>query len=165
AQSAAFGRDVGDGSDFHAPVNRQQFHGFAHQRMPDTVNGARLLGPGVGDADLLVELLVDGDVDELVDGRGNDGAAKLAIERRQVGAAADQTAAQRGGTNDHGLTFPGSALPSATRHFTASPSVSQTCPGRAGCLPSWPAAPVRTRIERSPAFFAVCISVVVSPMS
>src|SRR5437867_13410648 len=100
-QPAAARRNVGYAGDLDAAAGAQQLHRFAHQWVPDAIHAARFFGLGVGDADALVELLVDRDVNELVDGRGDNRAAELAIERRQVRAAANEAHAQWGPGNNH----------------------------------------------------------------
>jgi hypothetical protein len=71
----------------------------------DAFDTARLFSLRVGDADLLVELLVDRDIDELVDGGGNDCAAEASIEHGQVGPAAAEAHAKRGAADDHVRAF------------------------------------------------------------
>src|SRR6185503_11078182 len=62
--------------------------------MFNVVDGPRLFRLRVTDPNAIVELLVNGDVNEFVDGGGDDRATVLAIEDGQVAAAPDETHAQ-----------------------------------------------------------------------
>ena len=103
-QPAAPRRDVRDGRDLHAAVDAKHLHPLAHERMLDALHRLCLLRLRVRDADLLVELPVDRDVNELVDRRRDDRAAELPVEHRQVRAAADEAHAKRSAGDDHAIT-------------------------------------------------------------
>src|SRR5688572_27001880 len=74
---------------------------MAHERMLDLLRRFHFLGARVGDADLLIELPIDGDVHVLVDSRRDHRAHLLAKEGGQVAAAAHEAHSEGRLADDH----------------------------------------------------------------
>src|SRR6266581_4253210 len=103
AQAGAARWDVGNGSYLDPAFDGQELHRLPDQRMFYAVHGACLLRARIAHPDLLVELFVDGDIDELVDAGRNHRAAKAPIKHRQIAAAAYKTNPQGCSANDHAV--------------------------------------------------------------
>src|SRR5947207_8717328 len=69
--------------------------------MFDSLDRARLLRFRVAHPNLLVELLVNRDVNELVNGGRNHRSPVFAVKDRQIAAPADEAHPQRSATDDH----------------------------------------------------------------
>ena len=120
AEAGAAGRDVGHRGDLDAALDAQQAQRLAHQRVLDVRRAGDLLGARVADPHRRVELAADGDVDRLVDRRGEHRAAVAAIVGRQVGAAAEEADPQRRARDDHAaLASACSAISSAAAAMSA----------------------------------------------
>src|SRR5258708_4261836 len=126
--------------------------------MANPLHRRGFLRAGIADADFFVEFLVDRDIHRLVDAGGNHRAAKTAVKDRQIAAASHKTDPQGRPADNHTLVL-NKIGRTAWRRLSARRS------GWLTNLPSAPPWPVRSRIERRPAFFAVSRSVVLSPMS
>jgi hypothetical protein len=71
-------------------VDSHQLQRLTHDRVPDLVHRRHVFQLRVLDDDLLAERLVQGDVDILVDGRGDQKTGVFAVVGRQIGAAATE---------------------------------------------------------------------------
>ena len=76
-------------------MNAGQPQALADQLVLQVAQPFHDLGHGVTGADAAVELLVDGEVNVLVDGRADDGARFLLVEHGQIAAAAHEADSQR----------------------------------------------------------------------
>ena len=95
AQAGALGGDVRDGGDLDAAIQLHHGQRRADQLVLQVAHAVYDLGDRVAGADLMVKLLVDGDVNVLVDGRREDGAGLMAVEGVQIAAAPGKAEAQR----------------------------------------------------------------------
>ena len=96
------GRDIGHGRDFQvAFVHADQFQRFPNDRVLDLLDRGRFLQLGVLQKKPIHETSMNVDIDMLVDRRGDEKSAVLAIIRRQIGAAAAERNSQRRTRDDH----------------------------------------------------------------
>src|SRR5437868_3752095 len=79
----------------------QHLQALAHQRVLDLFDPVYVFGLRVADAQLVVEVRVDGDVNIFIDGGANHRAAALPIEAGEVTAAAGKADAEWRARNDH----------------------------------------------------------------
>src|SRR5262249_60460131 len=104
----------------------------------------------------IVELAADRDIDRLIDRGRKHGATVAAVVSGQVGATTEKTDAQWRARNDHRLN----TLMSSSKYSTARVRSGAMWLAAHWNFPSRPAAPVCSKIERSPARRAISTSLV-----
>src|ERR1700680_393094 len=77
-------RDIGEAGDFHALFHAMKAEAFAHQRMGDLRDRVHVFGLGILDANLVVKIGMNGDVDKLIDRGAYHGPEMPAVKVRQI---------------------------------------------------------------------------------